>query len=547
MSADGRTIYFSVGPCGSGTGANEHTPVPVNEVFARIDNGEPGAHTVAVSQPGALSPAPPNHECVTLVCVENTSNPGQFRGAQFMGASGDGSRVFFLSPQQLTDSASEDPSAGDTAQNAGCSKAGGMNGCNLYEYDSSRPVGERLVDASAGDSSGGGPRVQGVTALSGDGSHVYFVARGVLTSVANGGGQVAQGGAENLYVFERDAAHPEGRVAFIAVLPEADYQQWTGRSLGVPANVTPDGRFLVFTSSGALTPDTTRGDGAQQVFRYDAQTGELVRISIGEHGFNDNGNGGVGSAYIVFPSHDGFLRAGVARTDPTMSHDGAFVFFMSPVALTPGALDDAQIGTQEYRSKQVPAYAENVYEYHEGQVYLISDGRDTSTAPAGICLGQDPPVLSSVCLIGSDASGANVFFTTGDSLVPGDTDTQLDVYDARVCTASEPCIKPTVAPVGCLGEGCRGVPAGAPSLPGAGSAVFAGAGNLAPPVSKTAVKPRALSRAQKLARALRVCRSERGPRRRACEALARRRYGARSRSRAGRASGHGSMSRVGGR
>ncbi len=504
VSADGRTVYFTAEGCGSGTGVNAGTPVPVNELFARVDNNETGAHTVAISQPSAIQPAPPNNECITPACVENTTNTAQFRAALFTGASSDGSKAFFTSEQQLTDNASEGSD-------------------NLYLYDFASPVGERLVDVSAGDTSGGGPGVGGVMALSGDGSHVYFVASGVLTGAANGEGQVARAGVANLYVFERDAAYPRGRVAFIAVLPEADNPEWN--VLGEPANVTPDGRFLVFTSSGALTPDTTRTDGAQQVFSYDAQTGGLVRISIGEHGFNDNGNGGAGSAMIA-PAAVGFRETTVpARTDPTMSHDGAFVFFMSPVALTPGALDSVQIAATE----RGPQYAENLYEYHEGQVYLISDGRDTSTAPgAAICEGS----LSAVCLLGVDGTGTNVFFTTVDPLVPRDTDTQLDVYDARVCTASEPCI-PASAPVpaGCVGEGCHGVPAGAPSLPGAGSAVFSGAGDLAPPVSRPVVRARSLSRAQKLARALRVCRSRRGRRRAGCEALARKRYGSRSRAR----------------
>ena len=52
--------------------------------------------------------------------------------------------------------------------------------------------------------------------------------------------------------------------------------------------MTPDGQFLVFTSSADLTPGDT--STAQQVFEYDAQTGELVRVSIGQNGFNDNGN-----------------------------------------------------------------------------------------------------------------------------------------------------------------------------------------------------------------------------------------------------------------
>ena len=58
------------------------------------------------------------------------------------------------------------------------------------------------------------------------------------------------------------------------------------------------------------------------------------------------------------------------RSDPTMSDDGAFVFFESPVALTPRALNDVPVGEGKL--------AENVYEYHEGQVSLISDGKDTT-------------------------------------------------------------------------------------------------------------------------------------------------------------------------
>jgi Tol biopolymer transport system component len=53
--------------------------------------------------------------------------------------------------------------------------------------------------------------------------------------------------------------------------------------------VTPDGRFLVFTSHRALTADDTRGDGPAQVYEYDAQTGTLTRVSIGQDGYNENG------------------------------------------------------------------------------------------------------------------------------------------------------------------------------------------------------------------------------------------------------------------
>jgi hypothetical protein len=461
MSGDGRIVYFtsqSRSPGFSICGSSAPAP-PVNELFARVDGGEPGAHTVAVSQPGALLPAPANLGCTTAVCIENTSDSSRFRGATFVAGSADGSRVFFLSEQQLVDGASEDL------------------GNNLYLYDFAAPAGHNLVDVSAGDTSGGGPRVSGVSAVSSDGSHVYFVADGVLSGAANREGQVAREGAANLYVFERDAAYPEGRVLFIAaVFP------------GIGANVTPDGRFLVFTSGEDLTPDDTRTGGAQQVFRYDAQSRELVRISIGENGFNDNGNAGVGDASIVEGVPSGVV-AGVERTDPTMSHDGAFVFFMSPVALTPGALNDVQVGVNPVSG--APGYAQNVYEYHDGGVYLISDGRDTSADISATCERMLRTLISSVCLIGVDGSGANVFFSTDDQLAAADTDTAVDIYDARVCTASEPCVAPAAVVSPCVGEGCRGVPEGAPSLLAPASASFVGTGNAVVPAPAVKAKKKA--------------------------------------------------------
>jgi hypothetical protein len=320
----------------------------------------------------------------------------------------------------------------------------------------------------------------------------------VLTGAANDQGQVAVEGASNLYVFERDARYPEGHVAFVAALSGSDGELWAEPDS--VANVTPDGRFLVFTSFGRLTADDTSSSSARQVFRYDAQTGALVRVSIGNDGFNDNGNAGSGYALIVPASAGVVARAGAARSDPTMSNDGSFVFFQSPVGLTPGALNDVQIGATE----RGPQYAENVYEYHEGHVYLISDGRDVNTSGSRPCeVPFGGSLLSTVCLLGVDGSGANVFFTTADRLVAGDTDTQVDYYDARICTAGDPCVASVAPQVSCQGEACHGTPAGAPSAPGAGSAVFSGPGNLAPPakaVVKHKTKPKTKHRARQRAK-----------------------------------------------
>jgi hypothetical protein len=161
--------------------------------------------------------------------------------------------------------------------------------------------------------------------------------------------------------------------------------------------------------------------------------------------------------------------------------------------------------------------AQNVYEYHDGRVSLVSDGRDTSEA--------DGP--SSVSLIGTDASGADVFFTTVDPLVAQDTDTQLDVYDARIGGG----FPAPAASSECQGEACQGA-LGAPlSLGVPSSATFSGAGNLASPVPSPGdtTRPRPLTRAQKLAKALKACRAKRDKRKRsACTKQARKRYGAKA-------------------
>jgi DNA-binding beta-propeller fold protein YncE len=530
----GGIVYFTANFCeAGGTGANAGKPVPVREIYARVSAAKSEAErTVAISEPSAIQAALPNEGCKAEPCKENTSNEADFRGANFVAASRDATKVFFTSSQQLTDEASQDPSeseseplerAGEIVRNPiACSDpAIGPNGCNLYLYDlptfedgSPTPEGRHLIDASACGGCAGGPRVQGVMAVSSDGSHVYFVAQGVLTHTPNDQGQLAAEGAENMYMFELDSSHPQGHVAFIAALPASDLNDWIG-SAGEPTNVTPDGRFAVFPSSGALTADVTHTDGAQQIFRYDAQSGHLARISVGARGFADNGNAGVGDASIVFGNR-GDLPAGPARTDPTMSDDGSYVFFMSPVGLTAGALNDVRIGVLEGTTK----YAENVYEYHEGNVYLISDGHDAAAEPSEVCV-----TFSAVCLIGTDTTGSNVFFATADQLVAQDTDTQLDFYDARICTTSDPCVKaPSASPPPCLGEACHGTPPATPSLLTPGSVLFSGAGNL-PPVAAAKAKPKPLTRAQKLAKALKACRSKRRGKRHACEAQARKRYG----------------------
>jgi hypothetical protein len=279
---------------------------------------------------------------------------------------------------------------------------------------------------------------------------------------------------------------------------------------------------LLFTSHGALTPDDTRGQAPAQVYRYDAGSEELLRVSIGERGFNDNGNAGAGEAHIAWTNRE---RVGPAHRDASMSSDGSLVFFQSPVGLTPGALNDVSINGG-VESKDL---AQNIYEWEAngrggcaqaaGCVHLISDGHDVSEATNG----GPHTTRSSVELLGADETGENVFFTTADPLVPADTDTELDYYDARVGGGFP---KPTEPPV-CQAGGCRGTGSAPAVAEPFGSMTLSGGGNLVPRIVKPPPgKTAAQVRAEKLAKALKACKRERSRKKRLkCERQARKKYG----------------------
>jgi len=199
-------------------------------------------------------------------------------------------------------------------------------------------------------------------------------------------------------------------------------------------------------------------------------------VSIGQNGYNDNGNTDTSQSSIVFPVESGlqFVPAGYWR-DLTVSADGSYVFFQSTDALTPGAFDNEL-------TFDGSGYANNVYEYHDGNVYLISGGHDPNAK------GNQPAVR----LVGTDASGDDVFFMTAEQLVPQDTDTNMDVYDARVDGG----FPVPLSPPECSGDGCQGPLSPAPTLLAPGSEFQAGeAGPLA--VSAPAAAPKAKAKSLK--------------------------------------------------
>jgi hypothetical protein len=451
VSADGEKIFFTPWPCGSGAPT-------VGELYARLGQLE----TVAISEPSAAD----CRECQTAVKA----------AAEFRGASVDGSKVFFATEQQLL--------AGDTTE-------------NLYEYDFDNPAEHKIVRVSSGSPT---PEVLGVARVSADGSHVYFLARGVLTEGENAQGLQPLQGGDNLYVFERDAAYPNGHLAFVATLSEADGADWSSQDER-PVQATPDGRFVVFESTADLTPGDTSTQ--QQVFEYDAQREVLVRISRGAAGYAAGlASADANGSYIPSMYTFAYSASPIAGAPGlAVSADGSQVVFVSAGALTADAEEAAAAGAQ------------SVYEYRSdgsiasGDVHLISASAERSLAePAGI-----------------SETGADVFFRTASPLLAQDTDTQFDIYDARVNGGFPAAARPAV----CAAE-CQGALPAAPSFTPPGTASLQGGADLAPPTTAGAAgKPKAkpLSKAQKLARALRACKQKRKRGRAVCEAHARKRYG----------------------
>jgi hypothetical protein len=362
---------------------------------------------------------------------------------------------------------------------------------DLYRFDVATGQATLLYDGG----------VEGVVGVSDDGSYAYFAA---------GGG--------NLSVWHDD------EVGFIARLPESPREEgenseswdWTpkDRQAAGPYEktgfVAPDGRTLLFSSRQRLTGYDN--SGFAELYRYDASTGGLSCVSCDPTGAPPVGDATVQDiqrfAYFEreFTGNASFHNKTQTRN---LADDGKRIFFESADALVPqdtnGVRDVYEWeadGTGSCRSET----------QNGGCLYLISTGHD-----------PEPSFFAD-----ASESGDDVFFFTSQSLVRQDQDQLVDIYDARV-DGGIPAQNALPTPP-CAGEACKLPLPGLPSEQSSASSGFSGPGN--PPAVAAAglVTVKSLTRAQKLAAALRVCRRKPRRRRTSCERQARRRYGATVRS-----------------
>lgn len=468
VSADGQIIFFHADP--SCTGRTEEP-----QLFARLND----ERTIEVSR--SLEEGP----CVGMTsevpgevpCKRPSSPPPP---AEFEGASEDGSTVYFVTTAKLV---SEDAGTESDLYVAhiGCPES--EPGCPV-----SHEIVTRLADVTRSRGSSEGPGLQGPVAVSPDGSRVYFVARGVLSG-ANAEGHSPIAKADNLYVYN-DAAG--GSVAFVAELcsdnsesgevtddhcpvnnwiPPGgvlshtnDENLWA--SSAPPAQVTKDGKFLLFASFAQLTPDDS--DNAIDVYRYDAETGTLARVSVGENGFDANGNGWNEkdeAANAGFPHFPGVSEPGVTAQvllgARSMTEDGSRVVFSTAEPLSPAATNGLLNG----------------YEWHEGLVSLVSTG-------------SDPLAVGQLERMTITPSGSDIFFTTAASLLPQDTDEAADLYDVRFGSGFP---EQPRSDQRCGGDACQGALTNPAALLVPGSVSQQPGENVASPVTAHA-KSRAVKR-----------------------------------------------------
>jgi hypothetical protein len=419
VSADGSVVYFSARPGNPATCdlfAESLNPV---RVYKRVDD----TSTVDVSACAKTLPA---------TCAASGDD-------FFTGASADGSRVFFTSPRQLTDT--------DTDTGTACSDFPLSSvGCDLYLYDSTRPASERLTQVSAGEvvagdhpTVGAGANVLGVVDVSMDGSRVYFVAQGRLTGEGSKD-------APNLYVFERD---PDGddRIDFVAKLSARalneqfdipDRLLWARNGGAKSAYALPyydglgagrsdgDGHLLAFTSDEPLVPAEDQ-DTARDLYRYDDGSGQLACLTCA---------GDLDFQVSLYGGDSKISAAGTVQRERVASEDGSAIVFTTGEQLSP---DDANT-------------AIDVYLWREGEgegLSLISGATgDVGVAGSGNRLERNPGGVIS-------ADGQSVFFMTRATILPQDTNNgAFDWYAARVGGGFSQPVE--IDGCGVLAGGCHG-------------------------------------------------------------------------------------------
>jgi hypothetical protein len=361
------------------------------------------------------------------------------------------------------------------------------SGGNLYRWSGGAQTAVNLLPGEATPTPGAELAAQS-GAVSSDGSRVYFTLAGDL--YLRDGAQTLQvdeslgGGA----VFETATA--DGSLAFFTKAGHL-YRYAAG---GAPADLTPGGEVegvLGISPDGShlyyLTPaglflrrgaSTTKVADAADAGDYPPATGTARVAANGNLAFLSSqsltgaDSGGLAQVYLYAP---GTATLTCASCNPSGARP------TSPATI-PGAV--ANGSTRIYKPRALSADGRRLF-FETGEALFTLDtnndrdvyeweaqGTGSCAAPGGcIALVSSGQAAAGASFLDASADGADVFFLTDGSLVPGDTGGG-DVYDARAGGG----FPVPVPPLACVADACQPIP-GEPEDPTAGTSFYRAEGN----------------------------------------------------------------------
>jgi DNA-binding beta-propeller fold protein YncE len=336
--------------------------------------------------------------------------------------------------------------------------------------------------------------------------------------------------------------------------PSARHASERGLVRQVTSRVAPDGRYLAFMSDRPLTGYDTReshnGRPVEEVYLYNAAgegTAPLVCASCNPEGKRPTGvfdhlSAGEGQGLAIDRElrwSERWLSGSVPGWTPFnvlssfyqsryLSSNGR-LFFNSVEALVP----------QDTNGK------EDVYEFEFVGVGGCTTASETYAASTGGCIAMISSGSSTHESVFLDASegGGDVFFTTDAKLDQLDGDSAVDVYDAAICgrEGARNCVLPPAAskPFCELAQTCKPnedespeqTPFQSPSTVTTNGSTNSGKQEVLgtsqeKAKAKAPAKPKPLTRAQKLTKALKACHKIHNHKKRvSCERTARKHYG----------------------
>ncbi len=403
----------------------------------------------------------------------------------------DGSRVFFEAVPGTSAECSTKSKQLYVRANGGSADAETID-LGAYRFVAANSEGtEVLLEKSSGEN-------PGLYLMSGSAPARFLPSTGLAVGasfvVSDDLSTVYFDGAEEIYGYNI----PTKTLSFIAHVEHGEFV----------SHVSPNGHYYYFVSrrvgglpGGAVVPGGGQENDhtlplpatpTQQVYRYDSVEHVIQCISCASS-FDPEPK--LGATFGTGPHGQSNGLAGLPRLT-LVSGNGDFAFFQTPAALVPSDVDgevtpEGTAGLGLENPSTYNSVSGDVYEWrHDG----VDGCVDLQGCLALITNGRGG-ILN--LLLGSAEEGRDVFIYTSSKLVPQDTDTAGDIYDARIGGGFPP---PAPSPVECEADACS-TPASAPDDVTPASFTFTGVGNIVQSPSSKPVanskRPKAKKKAKK--------------------------------------------------